>query len=683
MPGKNLDLLQEILVAPKPNRVLDGLIPPKPSRLQENKQPFFFKYGLLIFFVITICYFELIYRLWIFNNLSADYIFPILYALPSATMAFLVSKLFSQKINKAVAFFIILFFIFVYSFHLIYYYIFGTPFSLYSGFRAGYAFQFWNFVLEIIFKNCVPLVFIIAPFVLLVLLREKISFSRIQPVPVGFSLVLAVAGYAFFVLGIDFTRTENLSQYALYYQINSPELSVQKLGVLPTQSIDLKRYCFGFKEEDSYLATANAVAFNTSTPPEDTSNNRKDEPAPPKTYNVMDIDFQNLIASEKDPNILPMHEYFSSLSPTNKNDYTGVFKGNNLIFIVAESFSPYAISADLTPTLYKMSHEGFVFNDFYNSAWGVGTSDGEYVSDVGLIPKSGIWSMLASSQNYLPLVLGNQFKKNGYVTKAYHDNTYTYYKRNISIPNLGYDYKGLGSGVNVTPTWPESDLEMVENTTDEYLNQNQPFHVYYITVSGHLEYNFSGNYISKKNKEYVDNLPYSDEIKAYLAANLELEFAMQRLIQKLDTAGVLKNTAIAIVNDHYPYGLTKASMDELAGHQIESNFEKYKGVFILWKQGLAPIEINKPVCNFDILPTLSNLFGLNYDSRLLVGTDVFSDTPPLAIFHNRSWITSEEKYNSTVKHKDSDYEKMINKTVSDKFKYSAKILDTDYYRKIF
>jgi len=664
--SERLDLLKEILVPPKPNRF--------PKKLE--KQPFFLKYGLLFFFIIIICYFELVYRLWIFNNLSADYVFSILYALPAATVAFLISKLFSEKINKVVAYLITLFFIFIYSLQLIYYYIFSTPFSLYTGFRAGYAFQFHNFALDVISRNFIPLVFIIASFIFFILFSKKVSFYRLQPVSIGLFLLFVVLGYGFFIFSISLTRAESFSQYDLYHKIDSMELSVKKLGVLPAESLDIKRYFFGFKEPDSdIIATASATVVDTVIPP--------DIPIPPhQDYNIMDIDFQSFMVSEKDQNILAMHKYFSSLSPTNKNNYTGMLKGNNLIFIVAESFSPYAIMPDLTPTLYKMSHEGFVFNDFYAPGWGVGTTDGEYVSDVGLIPESGVWSMYESSKNYLPFALGNQFKKIDYVNKAYHNNTYTYYKRNISIPNLGYDYKGLGSGVKVQQTWPESDLEMIENTTDEYINLKQPFNVYYVTVSGHLPYNFDGNYISKKNKKYVENLSYSDESKAYLAANLELEFAMQRLIQKLDAAGVLQNTVIAIVNDHYPYGLSRESMDELAGHKIELNFERLKGAFILWKQGLEPIEINRQVSNLDILPTISNLFGLHYDSRLLMGTDVFSDASPLIIFYNRSWITDEEKYNSTVEHKNSDYENMINMIVADKIKYSMKILNTDYYRKI-
>ncbi|WP_242853167.1 LTA synthase family protein [Pseudobacteroides cellulosolvens] len=412
-------------------------------------------------------------------------------------------------------------------------------------------------------------------------------------------------------------------------------------------------------------------------------------PEPHYEANILDIDFKSIISNEKNKTLLDMHKYFSSVVPTKKNEYTGIFKGYNLILITAEGFSPYAISPELTPTLYKMSTEGFVFNNFYNPIWKVSTSDGEFVACTGLIPKSGIWSFSRTGKNYMPFVMGNQFKNLGYTLKAYHNHSYKYYDRHISHPNMGYDYKGVGNGLNIKKTWPESDLEMIDVTAAEYIG-DKPFHTYYMTVSGHLNYSFGGNYIARKNKSYVKDLPYSDTSKAYIACNLELEFAMKSLVKKLEAAGVADKTVIAISPDHYPYGLPKENIDELAGHKVEDNFELYKSTFILWKKGMDTVIIDKPCSSLDIMPTLSNLFGLDYDSRLLMGTDILSESDPLVIFSNRSWITDKARYNTASNSieytngskTDSNYIKEVNRIVSDKFKYSAKIIETDYYRKI-
>jgi phosphoglycerol transferase MdoB-like AlkP superfamily enzyme len=456
---------------------------------------------------------------------------------------------------------------------------------------------------------------------------------------------------------------------------------------MTTMRLDFERLIFGFWQNEKTSDDVSAIeAFEPVMPTPEPS---PMQIAPVETYNTMNIDFKTLIANEKDQTLLDMHKYFDQVEPTKKNKYTGMFQGNNLILITAESFSPYAVNPERTPTLYEMSTQGFVFNKFYNPVWGVSTSDGEYVTCTGLIPKFGIWSFAKSGKNWLPFVMGNQFKKLGYTTKAYHDHSYTYYKRNISHPNMGYDFKAVGNGLEIKKTWPESDIEMIEVTAGEYIG-TQPFHTYYMTVSGHMSYNFAGNYIAKKNKSLVDNLDYSEASKAYIAGNLELEFAMKALVEKLEAAGIADKTVIAISADHYPYGLPRECIDELAGHKVEDNFELYKSPFILWKKGLESVVIDKPCSSLDINPTLSNLFGLEYDSRLMMGRDILSDTPPLVIFSNRSWMTDKAMYNAVTNtatytsgtEKDVAYVRGINKSVGDKFEYSTKILETDYYGKV-
>ncbi|MBI2627758.1 sulfatase-like hydrolase/transferase [Candidatus Nomurabacteria bacterium] len=635
-------------------------------------------YALFIFYAAAISYLELVYRLSIFKSFDGDYIFSVLFAFPAASILFFASVFTSEIKNKIIASIIIFVLIIAYGAQLIYFSIFKTPLSLYSLIGTKDAIQFWDVVASEILKNGVVVILLFVPLVLLFLFHKRLFLSH-RPEPLWLLIVafVGILSYGVSIFSVRATSESNFSQYAVYYNIAAPELSMKKLGVLTTLRLDLQRAMFGFEENRN----ENLAEVPSAPLPIAQANTLL------RKFNMMNIDFSNLSSSEQNRTLLDMHAYFASSAPTKKNSYTDMFKGNNLIVILAESFSPYAMSPELTPTLSKMSTEGFVFNNFYNPVWGVSTSDGEYVLNTGLIPKSGVWSMLKSSKNYLPFAFGNQFKKLGYLTKAYHDHTYTYYGRDKSIPNLGYDYKGVGNGVKVKKTWPESDLEMIDTTANEYLAAKQPFATYYITVSGHREYNFYGNHMAIKNKSYVADLPYSDTAKAYIAANLELEFALKSLIEKLETAGVAENTVIAIVPDHYPYGLPEETLDELAGHKLEDNFELYKSVFILWKKGMKPVLVDEPVSPLDILPTLSNLFGLEYDSRLLAGRDVFSNAFPLVIFVNRSWITDNGRYNSTTAQADATggeeaYRDAVNQIVADKFKYSAKILETDYYRKV-
>src|SRR5699024_7498460 len=262
--------------------------------------------------------------------------------------------------------------------------------------------------------------------------------------------------------------------------------------------------------------------------------------------------------------------------------------------------------------------------------------------------------------------------------------------RDLSHPNMGYDYKGVGNGLDVEETWPESDLEMMEKTVSEYID-DQPFHTYYMTVSGHMQYSFTGNYIAWKNRKYVDDLSYSEQAKAYLATQIELDRALEYLLDQLEQKGIADKTLIALSADHYPYGLDEETIDEFVGHSVEKNFELYENHFIIYTKGMTPETIDKPASSLDILPTLSNLLGLEYDSRLMMGKDIFSDSPSLIPFLNKSFITDQGKYDSSTQEFinynddeiDDDYIDNMLSVVQAKFYYSAKILEKDYYSKIF
>ena len=152
-----------------------------------------------------------------------------------------------------------------------------------------------------------------------------------------------------------------------------------------------------------------------------------------------------------------------------------------------------------------------------------------------------------------------------------------------------------------------------------------------------------------------------------------------------------ENTVIALTGDHYPYGLTDEEQSELAGHEIDTRFERYRNAFILYKKGMKPERVDSLCCTLDILPTLSNLFGLDFDSRLYMGRDVFSDAEPFVLLRDHSWITESAMYYAP-----SDELIMLqgnelspeeveerNQDVSNRFRASAWVLDQDYWRYLF
>jgi lipoteichoic acid synthase len=624
------------------------------------------KYILFIF--ISLVYLEALFNYIIFGTLINKNI--ILFAMPISLLIYLITNFFNLKVKMILTYIILGGIIFVYIGQLIYISIFGSIFSLASLKNSNAVIEYLGFVVEKVISHSIAIFYLSLPLIFLIIFKDNIfNHEKVNWKTFVISIVL--------IVGIHFANVQILpnssmySAYNLYYKINAPMLMVNKLGLLTTMRLDVQRLLIGVK--------------NTDYVPNENKNNKEEEKT--ITYNELEIDWDTLIANETDETIKTMHEYFKNVTPTKHNDHTGLFKGKNLIWILAESFDGIAIDKDITPNLYRMVTEGYNFTNFYTPIFR-STTDGEYITKTGLVPKEGLNSMYYTPNNYLPFALGNMFKEQNYQTIAYHNGWATYYKRNTTHPNFGYEkYIACGQGLNIDCSlWPQSDLEMIEATAHDFIGKDKPFMVYYLTISGHLRYN-KWNAMAKKNWNKVKDLDYSTTIKCYLAQHVELDNAIGKLITYLEGANIAEDTVIAISTDHWPYGLTLDYINERANPPRTNNFERERLPFIIWHKGITPTTVTKLGSSMDILPTLANLFGLPYDSRLLMGRDLFSDAESIVIFADRSWITDKGIYNA-VNGKFSDpnvdekYIDEINQIVYNRFNMSRLILEKNYYAKV-
>ncbi len=690
--------------------------------LKEYKKSFY----QVITFQLIIIYLEVVFHLLTFEAMDKKFILPLLFALPAGALLAFFTGIFEKNTNLILTWSLTAVLSLLFCVQLVYHSIFKAFLSLYSVGAVGTdALEFSNQILSAIFNNLFGIILFLLPLPIMGLLINNVLY--LERKHLGWQVTLAagsIAAHFLFVIILPVYGKEAYSSYDLYHNTWIQEMGIEQFGVITSTRFDVKHLLFDEERnslEDRLVIQAASAENNikpvptlkplepiidtvqeelTATPiidavQEELTATPTISPTPisipiDTSPNVLNIDFNALAVKESNDNIKVMHQYFAASTPTNKNEYTGLFEGFNLIMLTAEGFSPYVVDEQLTPTLFKLIHEGFVFNNFYTPLWWASTSDGEYVACTSLLPKLGVTSFYVSGSNSMPFALGTQFGKLGYSARAYHDHTYTYYKRHISHPNMGYIYKGVGNGLEINNSWPESDLEMMEVTIPEYID-NQPFHTYYMTVSGHMNYTFMGNSMATKNKEVVEKLPYSMEAKAYIACNVELDRALEKLIAALEEKGIADKTVIALSADHYPYGLEKDKIDELAGHVVEENFELYRNHFILWSGSMEkPIVINKACSSLDIIPTLSNLFALPYDSRLFMGQDILSDSKPLVMFSNRSFMNDKVIYNSvsrdvinlTGEELPADYIKSMNQIVNNKYLISESILEEDYYKYI-
>lgn len=643
----------------------------------------------LLLFCLTGVYVELCLHLCVFGSMDRYAGYPVLFGLLGGALCTLVVSSLPKVLRQITGGVLVAAQVLLAEVQMVYHCIFGDfmPVSQ-IGMGGNVVVNFNSQLLYGIRQNLLKILLLLLPLIVVILC---LILRRAQALKLRLRWKQALASFAVLlallltVTGLMYVgRDKAFSAYRTFTNVNtSTDSSYKKIGMLATTVQEL-RYML-FSGSGSIMITPSSL--NISDVPRTYSSN---------SYNVIEsIDFTALADSTDSDILKATDEYLSNATPTRKNNYTGLLKDYNLITICAESFCPWFISEELTPTLYKLSHTGILFENYYGTFQSV-TTNGEYTMCMGLYPDMSRTktdsSFNVAGTNYLPFCLGNALKGMGYQAWGYHDYIGDFYNRNITHANMGYTFKAADSGLAMKIDWPSSDLEMMEASIDDYINSGEPFHAYYMTFSGHYRYNWD-NAMSAKNRDAVKDLPYSEPVKAYIACNLELEYALEYLMQRLEQAGVADKTCIVLTNDHYPYGLTEDEYNELAGQTLDTTFEKYRNSFICYVPGLSEnIVVDEYCSTADILPTLLNLFGVDYDSRLLAGTDVLSSGLHVAVLSDKSFLTKTFRY-------DAGTETVIpadeNTTVSDelaeayrlyvdsRFQLSGNILNSDYYAHVF
>lgn len=626
-----------------------------------------------VFITILCCLLVIVFELifGIFNNISLSFNM-ILFSILSGSIISLLF-VFKSNFNKLIFILINILFVIIFIAQYLYFKIFDSFLNIRSLFNSSDLIEFSDSIFKVLLSNWYVVFIYVLFIVLIIFLLRKIEFVRHNKRSFIINIVFVIIMY-FICIGSLFIGDNLLySNRNLYFNINVPRENVKSFGILTSIRLDIQRYIFDFKEKNLYEykdVDGNSYIIN------------KDE------YNMIDVNFD--VSGNKE--VKEISEYLSKQNPSKKNKYTGIFKNKNLIFIVGESFSSLSIDKELTPTLYKLSEGGFQFSNFYNPLYPVSTADGQYMLDTSLVPAEGTWSILDVHDKYYPYTYGNVFKSLGYKTYAFHNYDYDYYERDKYFETMGFDkYLGNGNGLEKYmkfDTKPSSDYDMFKNTFDIY--SDDKFLAYFITMSGHRDYDKKHG-IVKKNWDKVKDLDYSDKVKAYMATQIELDKAMEVLLKKLKDKGILDDTVIVLTGDHYPYGLNKDEILEIdSSKKDDYSLERDHSSLIIYNSKVDK-SFDKYCYSMDVLPTILNLFGVEYDSRLLIGRDIMSDSDQFVLFSNRSFISDKGKYYS-------NNEKFVlfkNKGVSDtyisnmknsiylKYRNSRLILENNYYKYLF
>ena len=644
------------------------------------------------FLPVAVCFLELLFHLWVGGSISFASILNLMgFSLAFGGMLNLLAASLPPKACKWTSAVLTLLFVIIVMVELLVEQAYGSfmrPTRILTG-AAGVLTDYTDVVIEMIVNNWWRILIALIPVILILVSGKPGAEGRRRWVI--FSLICCIAGscagfggMAMFPGGID--------GYLSQYDFNA---AIQEYGVIVSMVTEISG--LGNQEDGMTLDLSQIQTPAVPVEPviqEDTAAEEVKVYAP---HVIPGLDFAALAQTEENSAMRTLYSYVAAQTPALENDYTGLFKGKNLIFITAEAFNYTVIDPELTPTLYRLTTQGIEFTNYYEPLWSGCTSGGELVNLSGLAMNC---EMNTYSKQKPFNTIGALLQKEGYFSRAYHNNIYTFYDRHKTHVNLGYEqFIGMSSGMEegVKDVWPQSDLEMFDFTVPQYIDK-QPFSVYYMTVSGHCRYNQLGNAQSKKNWDLVQHLPYSDGVKAYIACNLELEKGLASLVRQLEEAGIADDTVIVMAPDHYPYGLGKAwglkhdGLAELYGVEKYDLFQRDKNTLILWSGCLEDMDlkIDAPVCSVDILPTLSNLFGVTYDSRLTVGRDVLGSEEAISLWPDYSWVTEKGSYlASNRKFTPAEgaeipegYVDRINSIVTNKVKFSRMVQNAPFFTEI-
>jgi lipoteichoic acid synthase len=453
--------------------------------------------------------------------------------------------------------------------------------------------------------------------------------------------LLAICYYGTIVIPFMQNDLQMVSNLNLFKNPSMPNIVVSQYGIEGFGFIDLKSLILPTKESSLEMPSE-----EESTTEEDTNTELSRQ--------IDDTMWKNVNENETNTDYQKLNNYFLSKKITTYNDNTGLLENKNLIVIMMESGSNVLTDyPEYFPNINKLYNEGWSWTNNFSPRNACSTGNNEMTGLTSLYTINRNCTANVYKDNTYYESMFNLFNNKGYYTSSYHDYTDHFYYRHVYHPNMGsQSFMGvddlgitLGSGYQ---QWP-SDVEFVQKSTPNYINHSK-FMSWLTTVSSHMSYTDS----SITGDMYLDlfkNESWDISAKRYMSKLKILDNAIGELLTELETSGKLDDTVLLLYADHYPYGLANSSFTQIAKYDVTSNADIDRTPFIIYNPELTPTKYNEYTSYLNILPTIANLFNLDYDPRLYGGTDLFSsDYSNIVVFADGSWRSPIAYYDATTGH---------------------------------
>lgn len=482
------------------------------------------------------------------------------------------------------------------------------------------------------------------PFILIVLFlifEKKLNINlELKKVRLKNQLLIGITSVFSFgilfglTLSIDFMQNkyQAVSNLSLFKYPDNQSITVNQFGVLGFGIIDIKAKLLN--TEGNIIDYKNQIVIQ-----EDNSRN------------IDNSNWYKLIEDEEDTNLNMLNNYFITKKITEKNEMTGIFKDKNLIVVMLESVNniPFYF-IDQFPTLNYLYNNGITFTNNYSPRNSCSTGNNEMIGLVSLYNINNTCTANVYKNNIYPESLFNIFKNTGYNTSSYHNFIDYYYDRPTIHKNMGSEayLNATDLGIKAKSLYIDapSDYELMEKSLPHFINQDK-YMTLLTTVTAHRPY--TPMTYSDKHLDLFSDFNYRSTFKRYLSKLKELDLGLEYLLKELKKNKTLDDTVIVLYGDHYPYGLSDNELATVMGTEILKNNEKDRTPFIIYNSETQNLKVNKYTSIMNILPTILNMFDVDYDPRMYMGEDIFSeDYTELAIFADGSWQSALGFYDASI-----------------------------------
>ncbi len=517
--------------------------------------------------------------------------------------------------------------------------------------------------------------FLIIPVILYFIYMKKADkkFEMGNPHKIRLQLIISffiVASLYYSTLTLSFMQNplQLISNIDLFHNTSNSSIAINQFGTTLFGLLDIKSLILPYKDD----------GFSATSITNEEENSLDDNAWKKLQENTTNETYKNI------------NNYFMNRPITKKNEYTGLFKNKNLIIIMMESANTVLEKKEYFPNFAKLMEHGWYWENNYSPRNSCSTINNEMSGMISLFPINNICTANIYKENTYFESIFHLFRNANYKTSSYHDFDETFYFRREIHQNMGserfYDITDIPVYYVNDGYWEwPNDADFLAKAMP-YILEDKKFFSWFTTASAHHPYN-NDSILAQKYYDLFADTNYTDGAKSYLSKLKVTDDAIGVLLDKLKEANVLEDTVIVLYGDHYPYALSDEDLSFL-DFDVTKDFEKEKTPFIIYNPSLEAKVFEENTYFMNLLPTIANLFDLEYDARLYLGEDLFNENySNRVIYSDGSWqddVAIYESASSSLRYlQDKTYTKenlqKINLDVTNKLRMSNLVITENYF----